>query len=114
MKINVKIRDEKLQYDINREGAKISSSKVDKYEHLTVKQIVRPDQSRMIEQTKFSYSPLGKFFEKQIKTTEDQERKQNEVLIILKPGEQISSIKDTVPKDRLNEEAKNEIEKKNM
>ena len=68
----------------------------------------------MIEQTKFSYSPLGKFFEKQIKTTEDQERKQNEVLIILKPDEQISSIKDTVPKDRLNEEAKNEIEKKNI
>ena len=35
MKIDDKIRDEKLQYDINREAAKISlssSGKIDKYE----------------------------------------------------------------------------------
>ena len=30
----------------------------------------------MIEQAKFTYSPLGKAFEKQIKTIEDQEEKQ--------------------------------------
>ena len=38
MKINDKIRDEKLQYNINREAAKIaalSSGKIDKYEYLT-------------------------------------------------------------------------------
>ena len=38
MKIDGKIRDEKLQYDINREAAKISalsSVKIDKYEYLT-------------------------------------------------------------------------------
>ena len=38
MTINDKIRDEKVQYDINREEAKISalsSGKIDKYEYLT-------------------------------------------------------------------------------
>ena len=34
------------------------------------------DQSRIIEQTKFTYSPLGKAFEKQIKAIEDQGKKQ--------------------------------------
>ena len=32
-----------------------------------------PDQRRVIEQAKFTYSPLGKAFEKQIKTIEDEE-----------------------------------------
>ena len=43
MTINDLIRDEKLQYDINRESAKISalsSGKVDKYEYLTGKEIL--------------------------------------------------------------------------
>ena len=35
MTIDDKIRDEKLHYDINREAAKISSDKIDKYEILT-------------------------------------------------------------------------------
>ena len=39
----------KLQYDINREAAKI----------------LPPDQSRLIKQAKFTYLPLGKAFEKQ-------------------------------------------------
>ena len=34
------------------------------------------DQSTIIEQAKFTYSPLGKAFEKQIKTIEDQGEKQ--------------------------------------
>ena len=42
-------------------------------------------QSRIIEQAKFTYSPLGKAFEKQIKTTEDQGLKQVEALKALKP-----------------------------
>ena len=53
-----KIRDEKLQYDINREAAKISalsSGKTYKYEYLTGKEILLPDQSRVIEQAKFEY-----------------------------------------------------------
>ena len=62
MAIDDKIRDEKLQYDINRKAAKISSvssGKSDKYEYLTSK-ILSSDQSRMIEQAPFIYSPLGK------------------------------------------------------
>ena len=41
----------------------------------------------MIEQAKFTYSPLGKAFEKQIKTIEDQGEKQVEALKNLKPKE---------------------------
>ena len=69
-----KLRDEKLQYDINKEAAKISvlSGKVDKYEYLTGEEILPSDQSRVIEQAKFTCSPLRKALEKQIKTIEGQ------------------------------------------
>ena len=62
MTIDDKIRDEKLQYDINREAAKIwawSSGKVDKYEYLIGEEILSSDQSRLMEQANFIYSPLG-------------------------------------------------------
>ena len=78
MTINDQIRDEKLQYDINREAAKIStlsSGKIHKY-------------------AKFTYSPLGKAFEKQIKTIEDQGQKQVDALKDLKPKEQTQPIED--------------------
>ena len=71
MTIEDRIKDEKLQYDINREAAKISalsSDKIDKYEYLTGKGILPPNQQQIIEQAKFSYSPLGKAFENQTKT----------------------------------------------
>ena len=67
MTIDDKIGDEKLQYNINREAAKISalsSGKIDKYEFLTAEELLPPDQRRVIEQAKFAYSPLGKAFEK--------------------------------------------------
>ena len=70
-----KIRDDKLPYDINKEAVKISallSGKIDKYEYLTGNKILPPDQSRVLEQAKFTYSPLGKVFEKEIKTNKDQ------------------------------------------
>ena len=54
-----KIRNEKLQYNINREAAKIydlSSSKIDECEYLTGEEILPFDQSRIIEQAKFTYS----------------------------------------------------------
>ena len=76
MTIDDNIRDEKLQYDINREAAKISAlspGKIDKYEYLTGEKILPPDQRRLIEQAKFTYSP-------QIKTIQDQEIKQVETL----------------------------------
>ena len=75
MTIDEKIKDEKQQYDINREAAKISvwsSKKNDKDDYLKGKEVLPPDQSRIIEQEKFSYSPLEKNIEKQIKTVEEQ------------------------------------------
>ena len=83
MTINDQIRDEKLQYDINREAAKISallSGKIHKYEYLTGEDILPSNQQQIIEQARFTYSPLGKAFEKQIKTVEDQGKKQVDVL----------------------------------
>ena len=79
MTINDQIRDEKLRFDINREAAKISallSGKIHKYEYLTGEDILLSNQQQIIEQAKFTYSPLGKAFEKQIKTIEDQGEKQ--------------------------------------
>ena len=68
MTIGHKIRDEKLQYGINREATKISASgKSYKYEHLTNEEILPSDQRRVIEQVKFTYTPLEKVFEKQTK-----------------------------------------------
>ena len=65
MIIRLEMRDQKLQYDINREAAKISalsSRKIDKYEYLTGEEILPSDQSRIIEQVTFTYSPLRKSF----------------------------------------------------
>ena len=79
MTINDQIRDGKLRYDINREAAKISalsSGKFHKYEYLTGEDILPSNQQWIIEQARYTYSPLGKAFEKQIKTIEDQEEKQ--------------------------------------
>ena len=76
MTIDVKIRDEKLQHDINRETAKISalsSRKIDKHEYLTGEEVLPSDQRGMIN--KRTYSPLRKTLEKQIKVIEDQEQK---------------------------------------
>ena len=83
MKIDDKIRDKKLQYDTNREAAKISalsSGKIDKYEYLTGEEILPSDQRRVIEQVQFTYSALGKTLEKQIKIIEDQGEKQKKAL----------------------------------
>ena len=79
MTIEDQIRDEKLQYDINREAEKISAlslGKIDKYEYLTGKEILPSNQQQIIYQGKFTYSPLGKAFEKQAKTIEDKGEKQ--------------------------------------
>ena len=68
MTIDDKIKDEKLQYDVNREAGKISalsSGKIDKYEYLTGEETLPSDQSRIIEQAKFTYSPVAKTFAKQ-------------------------------------------------
>ena len=77
MTINDQIRDDKLQYDIDREAAKIStwpSNKFNKYEYLTGEEILPSNQKQMIQQVKSAYSPLGKAFEKQIITIEGKEK----------------------------------------
>ena len=58
----------------------VKSGKIDKYEYLSGEEILPSDQIRIIEQAKFTYSPLVKAFEKQVKTIEDQGIKQVEAL----------------------------------
>ena len=79
MTIEDQIKDEKLQYDINREAAKISalsSGKLYKYEYVSGEEILPSNQQQIIQQAKFTYSPLGKAIEKQRKAFEDQGKKQ--------------------------------------
>ena len=79
MNIDDKIRDENLQYDINRE---------------------------------FTYSPLGKAFEKQIKTIEDQGEKQVKTLNTLKSDNDKLPTKDVIPESVFaNDKAKKEFNK---
>ena len=114
MAISDLIRNENLQYDINREAAKISvlsSNKIQKYEYLTGGDILPSTQQQIIEQARFTYSPLGKAFEKQIKTIEDQGQKQVEALNTLKSNNQLA-IEDVIPKNALNnDDAKKELNK---
>ena len=115
MTIEDQIKDEKLQYDINREATKISAlslGKLDKYEYLTGEEILPSNQRQIIEQAKFTYSPLGKAFEKQTKTIEDQGKKQVDVLTALKTSnKKLPSIKDFISVENLNPEIVNEIKK---
>ena len=117
----------KLQYNINRETAKmsaLSTGKIDKYEFFTGEETIPSDQSRIIEQAKFLYSLLGKAFEKQIKTIEDQWTsralniedqgiKQVETLKTLKLNESKQDIKQIdriFPKEMRTNENKNETD----
>ena len=55
MTIDDQIRDKKLQYDINRETAKIStlsSGKINKYEYVTGEEILLFKQKQIIKQAK--------------------------------------------------------------
>ena len=100
MTIEDKIRDEKLQYDINRETAKtlaLSSGKIDKYEYLTGEEILPSNKQQITEQTKFTCTPLGKTFEKQTKTIEDQGEKQ------------IKAIQDKKQMANINDDYKNKV-----
>ena len=109
------IKDEKLQYNINREAAKISalsSGKLDKYEYLTVEEILPSNQQQIIQHAKLTYSPLGKALEKQRKTIEDQGEKQLVALESLKGSDKkLPSIKDFIPIKNLNPEIINEIKR---
>ena len=65
------IEDEKLQYGINREAAKISAlslGKIGKYEYLPGEEIIPSNHNQIIEQATLAYFPLRKAYEKQTKT----------------------------------------------
>ena len=115
MTIEDQIKDEKLQYDINREAAKISalsSGKFDKYEYLTGEEILPSNQQQVIQQAKFNYSPLGKALIKQRRTIKDQGEKQVVALESLKPPDKkLPPIKDFIPMENLNPEIINEIKR---
>ena len=61
MTIDDKIRDEKLQHDIDREAAKIFTSYLINMNIIQRRNIT----FQIIEQAKLTYSPLGKVLEKQ-------------------------------------------------
>ena len=115
MSIESQIKDEKLQYDINREAAKIStlsSGKLDKHEYLTDEEILPSNQQQIIQQAKFTYSPLGEALDKQRKTIEDQGEKQVDALESLKDSnKKLPPIKDFIPMENLNPEIINEIKR---
>ena len=74
----------------------LSSGKIDKYEYLTGEEILPSDQRRIIEQAKFTYSPLGKAFGKKL------------TLEVLKTNSQKLTIKDVILENTLSEDANNE------
>ena len=83
MTTNGKIRDKKLQYDINKATAKISAlslSKIDKYKYLTDEEIL-PTQQHIL--TKILYFLLDEVIEKQIKAIEEQGKNQAEAIQFL-------------------------------
>ena len=108
MTIEDQVKDEKLQYDINREAAKISvlsSGKFDKYDYLTGEEILPSNQQQLIQQAKFNYFPLGKALEKQRKTIKDQGEKQVVAVESLKPPDKkLPPIKDFILMENLNPE----------
>ena len=77
----MKIRLEMKNYDMIlierlQKISALSSDKIDKYEYLTGEEILLSTQQQIIEQAKFTYSPLGKAVEKQTKTIKDRGEKQ--------------------------------------
>ena len=101
MTVEDQIKDEKLQYDINRKAAKtsaLSSGKIDKYQYLIGEEILPSNQRQIIEQAKFTYSPLGTAFEKQTKTIEVQGIKQAKAI---QDNKQLVNSNDDDYKDKL-------------
>ena len=94
-----KIRDEKLQYDINRKAAKIStlsSGKIDKFEYVTGEEILPSNQRSLIEQTNFTYSSLEKAFEKQTE-------KQVDAIKSLDSANRLKQVGDIFPQKLMND-----------
>ena len=110
--IDDKIKDKKLQYNIDRQAAKksaLSSWKIDKYESLTGEEMLLTDQKRVIKQAKLTYFPLEKKFEIQTKRLKRKEEKQVKALRALME-EELESIEGSFPKITTTDEIKNEID----
>ena len=98
MIIDDKIRDKKMQYDINRKAAKISalsSGKIEQHEYLAGEEIQPSDQRRVIQQANFTYFPLGKAFQQQ--TKKRQWRSNNKTCWNFKNFKSRKSLKDLKP-----------------
>ena len=67
----------------------LSSGKINKYEYLTGEEILPSSQKQITEQAKFTYSPLGKAFEKETETIEDRAEKQNKALETLNTNQNL-------------------------
>ena len=77
MAIEDQIKNKKLQYEINREAAKISalsSGKIDKYEYLTGEEILPTNQQQIIKKAKLTYSPLKKLLKNKQKLLKIKEK----------------------------------------
>ena len=109
MTIEDHISDEKMQYVINRETAKISvlSGKIDKYEYLTGDEISSSNQQQIIEQAKFTHSPLRKSFEKQAK----EQVKVIKDLNISDKANELKQIENFFPKELINNLISNKLKK---
>ena len=69
---NIILMEKPLKYQLHHHQKK--KKKKGKYEYLTGEEILPFNQKKkIIEQAKFTYFPLGKGFEIQIKTVEDQQ-----------------------------------------
>ena len=100
MTMEDQIGDTNIKYNINREAAKISAlsfGKTDKYEYVTGEDMLPSNKQQINEQAKFTYSPLGKDFEKQTNIIEDQGENQLHAL---------KSLKSLQPKEVKSEETK--------
>ena len=81
MKIKLKMKNyNMILIETQQKISALSSGKIDKYEYLTGEEILPSNKQQIIEQAKLTYSPLGKAFEKQTKTIEDQGEKQIKAL----------------------------------
>ena len=86
MTMDDQIKDEKLQYDFNRETGTISTlltPQIDKYEYLAGEEILLSNQKQIIDQAKFTYALLEKkisFFKSFWKTSK---RKQFNLINVL-------------------------------
>ena len=72
------------------------------------------NQTQIIEQATFTYSPLGKAFEKQRKTTKGQRIKQIESLKSLKPNGDLKALKALKPEENQELESTEGLFQRNM